>query len=391
MICYIIQSGQYVNKAHWNVDAEGWVNANPILLKSGPNAGNYALPEDFFYPIVTDGSHINNALLDRVEALEQNDSVSSDFNDPVPPPVDPPPAPVLPQPVIIPPPVVIVPPPPPPAPIPFVWGIGSLGEHITRAISTRITGKDPTVVRQIYSVQDHYGNHYVRNPNCWASDIDLTGISPWNTSLGQQKAGTLITRRHFIVSAHWGNFGEGKVIRFVSQSGEIFDRTVLKGLQHPLYPLNKSNFPDFGVYVLDADLPGDIKSYKIFPSNVDIYFPPADIIRGLPWIFGTDQQEDLSVAKIWRVEEMGFYYQNTVYPQIPWAFFKPPIAGDSSSGYFAIINNEPVLLYVLTGGGGTRLDKFIADINQLIINLDIFVGVMTGHQIETVDLSGFTI
>jgi hypothetical protein len=372
-----------VSKSNWNLDAEGWVNANPRLIPDGPFAGNYAIPEDFFYPLVTEGSPANTAMWDRMQG-KTLDNVES-FNPPPPPP--PPEVPAPPQ---NPPPTP--PPTPPPPPPPFVWPIGSLGEHVSELIFNRLQGKEPLSAGPIFSTQDHVNGIYVRNPNCWAADMDLTGISMWNTWDGARGAGTLITRRHVLVSAHFAIYGM-PLLRFVKSDGTLVERQVLYGVTHPAYnpPVTKSRYPDFAVFVLNEDLPEGIKHYKLLPADFSNYLPDSQIALGNPSCFGTNQQEVACVAALWRQDAQWFGHTYPKYGTVERTFYVHPAVGDSSSGYFLVVNGEPILTFVLTGNGGTKLHPLINDINQMIQACDNYVGVATGYTVEVINLGAWNV
>ena len=70
---------------------------------------------------------------------------------------------------------------------------------------------------RVYTSQDHATSGYMRNEDLWCKDLDLTCISPWNSSGGHKKAGTLVTPRHVIGAAHY-EYSIGAVVRFVEQN-----------------------------------------------------------------------------------------------------------------------------------------------------------------------------
>jgi hypothetical protein len=255
------------------------------------------------------------------------------------------------------------------------------------AILERIEGETAVDSHSVFSTQNHVSADYDRDADFFGADLDLTGCSPWNSWDGPRGAGTLITRRHVLVSAHLGIFGT-PTMRFIDQDGNVITRTVVAGKKHPLYPTD-GHYPDVAVYVLDSDLPAEIKHYKILPGNLADYLSDADIQAGRPLVFGTDQVEDASVAALWKpnARHVGSTYSRVSEHQK--SFFKSPVVGDSSSPYFFIINDEPVIVFVLTGNGGTKLHPLIADINQLIVDVDTLAGFSTGYTVETVDLSAF--
>ena len=81
----------------------------------------------------------------------------------------------------------------------------------------------------MYNTKDHNHQHYVRNPECWASDLDLTCISPWNSQLRNRKAGTLISPRHAVWARHY-NIRVNSTLRFVSTDGYVSSPILLQHL-----------------------------------------------------------------------------------------------------------------------------------------------------------------
>ena len=71
------------------------------------------------------------------------------------------------------------------------------------AIDNPIADADPQTDMAIFTTQDHANGIYVRNPNCWAADLDLTGVSPWNSRSGALRAGVAISPRDVLTSEHY--------------------------------------------------------------------------------------------------------------------------------------------------------------------------------------------
>lgn len=82
------------------------------------------------------------------------------------------------------------------------YASGSLGKEASDAIDNRIAGLNATT-KPIFSTQDHNTPLYVRNTGCWANNLDLTPISPWNSTEANFRAGVLISPRHILFAAHY--------------------------------------------------------------------------------------------------------------------------------------------------------------------------------------------
>lgn len=269
---------------------------------------------------------------------------------------------------------------------------GSAAKHAIDSVDTRIAGKSVTA-RPIFTTQNHAAATYVRNPNCWAADINLTCISPWNSTGGAGLAGTLISPRHVLFCEHY-NFhpSAGATIRFVAQDNTVVTRTITALLAHPDYvPF----YPDITIGVLDSDVPGSIAFAKILPQNWRTYFPSVGgpFIsqssfgpRGLPAL-ALDQEEKALVTD-WRnaMEDTGINQFSKPTNAQRLVFYEDIIPGDSGNPAFLIINNELVVLNTWTYGGpgmGTHLVPHKNAINTMMTQLG------GGYQLTEVNLTGF--
>lgn len=262
------------------------------------------------------------------------------------------------------------------------------------AIDSRIVDKDPAGAIHIFSVQDHANTNYVRNPACWAADIDLTCCSPWNGTSGRLRAGTLISPRHVLLAAHYDELAIGAAMRFVDMQNQVVERTLVAKIRHPSYV---PWYPDLTVGLLDADVPADRISFaKVLPDNYRDWL--ADGTR-LPAL-ALDQEEKALIRDLWRlsaVEEIegvtGAYTMfDTPFDAARTDYYEDLIGGDSGNPAFIIIGGQPVLLTVWTFGGpgaGTSLVDFKQDINAIMSQLEAAHNSVDGYQLEEIDLSNF--
>ena len=110
--------------------------------------------------------------------------------------------------------------------------------------------------------QDHAHKHYVRNPACWAADLDLTCMSPWNSDHATRKAGTLVSPRHAVWARHY-NIRLNSTIRFVTRSGAVVDRRVVASRLVARTEAGHSFYGrDIVVGLLDRDVPDTISFAK---------------------------------------------------------------------------------------------------------------------------------
>ena len=74
------------------------------------------------------------------------------------------------------------------------WVAGSLASHCTSQIDGLIATKSALNVFN--------SGTFIRNAGCWANGVDLSCASPWNSTGGSQRAGTLVSRRHVLFCKH---------------------------------------------------------------------------------------------------------------------------------------------------------------------------------------------
>jgi len=93
--------------------------------------------------------------------------------------------------------------------------VNSVSDLITQEVDSRIAGKDPLDSMEIFDNYVSNGSNLIfnRNPDCWINDLDnISCISPWNSQDNRRRAGTLITPRHVIVSAHYPISDNSKIM-----------------------------------------------------------------------------------------------------------------------------------------------------------------------------------
>ena len=233
---------------------------------------------------------------------------------------------------------------------------------------------------KVFISQDHATRGYMRNEDLWCANLDLTGLSPWNSSGGHKKAGTLITPRHVIGAAHY-EYSVGTVVRFVEKdAGTVHDRTVVGKVRHPKC---KNYNPDLTIYTLDSDLPSTIKPYSVLPSDYSKYFD--NIYKSKIPCIGFDQEEKALI-----IDWANGGRMRTPTDSKRLIFNESKIKGDSGNPAFLIFQGEPVLVTVWTFGGagaGTPIANYISDINGMIATADKQAGVKTNYTVTEADLS----
>jgi hypothetical protein len=191
---------------------------------------------------------------------------------------------------------------------------GSAAYAFTAAISARMgDGSD----KAVFSAQDHVATNYVRNPDSWVADINLTCISPWNSTGGRQRAGTLIGADCILFADHFP-IAPGATVRFVTASNTVVSRTMIS---------SRKSFSDFRIGRLSASvLPDGIVPALLCPENQADFIPYRGSYSGTLLQFWIDQYEAAYAG--YHVSDDGIFPLTTE----PGVFYaKGPIVGDSGS------------------------------------------------------------
>jgi hypothetical protein len=258
--------------------------------------------------------------------------------------------------------------------------VDSLAKEVSDAVDTRIDDLNATTAKPIYTTQNHTTSTYVRNTNCWVADLDLTPISPWNSTGGNTRAGVLISPRHILFAAHY-QINNGATIRFVDNNNNVVTRTLINKLTHPDY---SPYYPDIAIGLLDSDVPASIGFVKILPQNWANYLPSLAYNRRLPCLV-LDQEEKALISELsYLGTSAGFFAPSN---QIRLNFYENIIVGDSGDPAFLIINDELVIITIWTYGGagsGTSISYHKEAINTMMTTLG------GGYSLTEIDLSSFT-
>lgn len=261
----------------------------------------------------------------------------------------------------------------------------SLRADVESIIDTLLTGKSPSTALAIYSTQNHAGGVYVRNASCWASGVDLTPMSPWNSSGGVYMAGTLISPRHVIFATHYVP-AVGCAMRFVQADNTVVTRT-LTAVQ-ALADVNPNYYPDITIGLLSSDVPVGIGFVRVLPDDWADYLPTL-ATRSLPAVC-TDQEEKLLVRGL---QSLTYFPANRASYSVPAdmqrrAFYEDIVSGDSGNPACLIVGDQLVLLSVWTGGGGgsgTHVTAFRTEIQAAMTTLGGGYTTLTD-----IDLSSYT-
>lgn len=231
--------------------------------------------------------------------------------------------------------------------------------------------KRPAVSMPIYDVQDFSNQIYVRNADCWATSIDLTGLSPWNQYDGPRRAGTLISPRHVAFAKHYPlstDPASNKLV-FVTQNDVVVTRSVTA----VAFPVG-----DIGIGVLDADVPPEIGFFKVLPRNWATHLPQ---VANLPMLH-LDQEEKGLVRDLSSLSNTCNHHTPTDPLRLD--FSEDLISGDSGNPGFLILGSEA--LFILTHYSSVHGPFYTAWFDE-VNNAMIALG--GGYTLTEFDLDGF--
>ncbi|XP_076460122.1 uncharacterized protein LOC143293099 [Babylonia areolata] len=251
-----------------------------------------------------------------------------------------------------------------------------------RLRASRAKGITPKQALPIFSAQDHAHKRYVRNPDCWAADLDLTCISPWNSNLSNRKAGTLISPRHAVWARHY-SIRLNSTLRFVDRRGAVVERRVVGTRLVDSHGGSGFYGRDIVVGVLDSDVPDTVSFAKVMPHHLLTMHPGHNV--HLP-VLSTDQEEKALVTDFLLYHNHSISLRAPSTSSIHHDYYEPKIVGDSGNPSFFVLGDELVLLFTFTTGGpggGTNLIGHFHDINH---QMNVLGG---GYQLTEVDLSRF--
>ena len=228
---------------------------------------------------------------------------------------------------------------------------------------------------------DQSSGVYLRNPDCWASNIDLTCVPVWNSQYqGPYTLGCLVAPRIVLVANHYAA-SEGSIFRFVSKTinpvtgtNDVYTAVIKKWIPLQTDFIDKDTVDhdfDLGFVVLDHALdPTIIKPAKILGSVDrlgvdDPYWKEGAIPWGVPCL-GMNQQleafvQDAHYQSDFNKTQVRFAWVNAI-PTNPQrlGMYREVVGGDSANPCFLIKDGKPVLVTLWTySGSGVAIQHFV--------------------------------
>jgi len=253
---------------------------------------------------------------------------------------------------------------------------GSAACAFAAGIDSRLTdGTD----KAVYSTQDHAATNYVRNPDSWVADIDLTCVSPWNSTGGRARAGTLIGSDCIIFANHYP-IPVGASVRFITAANSVVERTLSASKQVA--------GTDLMIGRLSSSIStNDCRPALLLPSGQSGYMPWINSYGELRPGLMIDQYENAYAGNLASLTANSTWRESTnAVRAIYWKF---PVVGDSGSPMMLIASNS---LPIITGTfysalGGPSVGYYNSEIRSAAAAL----GCDTGSIVDAdFDALGFT-
>ena len=219
---------------------------------------------------------------------------------------------------------------------------------------------------------------WTRNINCWAKSLDTTGFSMGIFGLGGVGGGTVITKKHVLLSNHVPYPALPFLIYFTDINNNTYKYEVVK--------TKRVDNTDILIGELDKEVDNNIKVYKILSRDYKKYLP-----SNFPILY-SDQEKKALIGDLLNVytQPDGVnlavgQHSNTNMSQ----YFEMLMVGDSGNPISTIINNEIVLIggwykiWTSNTGLGTFLPSQIDIVNNTIASMTV------GYKVTEADLSGF--
>jgi hypothetical protein len=256
-------------------------------------------------------------------------------------------------------------------------------------IDSRITNTVANnTTKSVFSTRGDLTSPWVRSSSVWtasSTDIDWSGVSPWNSDSFYQKAGVLISPRHIVLAKHY-SVSNGTTFLFVAPDNSIVTRT----LTAQLSPFSSM---DITVGVLDSDVPNSITYYPIMSTTtLEAYLRDGvdEDTYKLPLI-AFDQEDHVVIKETTKRHFYNEYIGNSsnIPHRIPTIGNRPLfdetlIVGDSGNPAFLMVGNKPVLILThLTMVSGPSYSHARTELETFIDSLG------GGHDLSDINLSCF--
>jgi len=199
------------------------------------------------------------------------------------------------------------------------------------------------------------GGGFTRNTNCWAKDLDWSGVGSYRQDGqgGRWGCCAAVSPRHVITAAHAGAPSSNE-INFILHDNSVYTATIVGTEDLPgVWPM------DIRVWYLDEDLPNTIRWYNVLPLDWDNLLAYNSDDLGLvpePSTTNSLTAKALIYTNQDREAHAAIVLNHLPFPKVlsatnctgqtpDWApYYESPVAGDSSSPMFLVVDGRMFLM-----------------------------------------------
>ena len=269
----------------------------------------------------------------------------------------------------------------------FILGNKVRTNWVSGIKSTLIKLMIPGADRRLFSGFTQSTFSWVRNPASWVRVFNWTGYAAGINGLGGVGGGTLITRRHVLLSAHVPYPARPFDIFFANASSRTFTYKVTN--------VQQVGRTDIAIGTLDRDADPSLNVYRVLPDNWTQYIANKAESFNKMGVIGTTQSFVLPVLYSGQTRKVSTADVTSIVGglagvdipafEVARAFGDAIIGGDSGNPIFAMLGDELVLL----GAMYTGPDRgFTVGTFPWLITQRGAIEAIIGQKLRVADMSG---